>query len=105
MGMGKAKFVQAAAGLALVTCLLCPLFEILLHSDGSIFVSGHDMESTLALVLIVIELSLAVARLLALVLAVIFLQLGIVVSSRVFSEGEACSAITASPSPPIFLRI
>jgi hypothetical protein len=101
----RIKLVHSGAGVALFVCLCCPLLEILLHSDGSIFVSGHDMESTLALVLVVIELSFAVARLLALVLPTIFLRLGIVVTGRVVPADSRFSDPLPAISPPTLLRI
>jgi hypothetical protein len=52
----------------LLFCLLCPFVETALHSNDSIFQSGDDTESTVAILLLVLELAFALANLFILVL-------------------------------------
>lgn len=101
----KDKLVQAAAALALFTCTLCPFVEMLFHSDNSIFVSGHDTESTLALVLLLIELSFAIARLLVGLLPAIFEKLASVSFDTLVQRVVNFAIVFPTVSPPVPLRI
>jgi hypothetical protein len=102
----KVKLVQSAVALTLLGCAFCPLFELLLHWDNSIFLTGHDTESTLAFLLLLIELSFAIAKLVALVLAAVFQRLGIIaLSNRIPAISSIFSGILPVISPPVSLRI
>jgi hypothetical protein len=57
----KAFHFFAAVGLAL--CAACPLIEIICRSNDCIFLSGHDTETTLAVILILMELTVACLKL------------------------------------------
>ena len=100
------KLAQSAVALALLSCVLCPFVEMLLHWDNSIFLSGHDTESTLAFVLLLIELSFAIAKFLAVLLRAIFESLGIISSANCISFASPIfSEVPPVASPPIPLRI
>jgi len=100
-----AKFVQDVLGLALVACTLPPLAEMLLHSNNSIFVSGHDTPSTLIFVLLLVELSFAIARLLAVVRPAVLQRISIVASCRLTPQSESAAGVLPTISPPVPLRI
>lgn len=101
----RAKFVQDLLGLAIFACALSPLIEFLFHSDDSIFSSGHDINSTLAFVLLVVALSLAIARLLALVRPAVLQRIGVVPSYRLAPQSESAANVPPTISPPVPLRI
>lgn len=105
MRVPKGELLQSVTGVALLACLLSPLCEILLRSDSSIFVTGHDAASTFAVVLLVTELAFAIAKLLAFV-SLVFLAAGEMV--RFEEMISACSIFLPVPptiSPPGSLRI
>jgi hypothetical protein len=58
------KRIQIAAALLLLVCMACPFVEIAADSNNSIFATGHDRETTLAVILLLLELAFAVANLL-----------------------------------------
>gem|GEM_PF-5200843 len=84
---------------------MSPFCEMLFHSNNSIFVSGHDTESTLALVLLVLQLSFAVARLLSIAAGAIFAKIGIVVSAWIVAVPTISLLPASTLSPPLRLRI
>lgn len=53
----------------LVACLFSPFVEIGVHSTGNIFRTGHDRETTLALLLLMVELATALGDFLVVLLA------------------------------------
>lgn len=101
----KDKLFQSVAALALFACTLCPFVEMLLHWDNCIFASGHDTESTLAFVLLLVELSFAIARLVVLLLPAIFQRLGTISSHRIAIRRSSFPSILPTVSPPLSLRI
>src|SRR5579862_2153746 len=64
--------------LVLLVCMVCPFAEMVFHSDNCIFVSGNDNESTLALVLLIVELAFALGKLLVVLLPRFFTKLNFV---------------------------
>lgn len=101
----RAKFVQDLLGLVLFVCTLIPLVEMVFHSDNSIFVGGHDTPSTLIFVLLLVELSFAIARLLAVVRPAVLRRVGIVASDRLTPRSESVASVLPTISPPVPLRI
>jgi hypothetical protein len=55
-------------GLILVACLVCPFVEIAIGWNDTIFTTGYDTESSVAVVMLLVELVLALATVLALFL-------------------------------------
>ncbi len=103
---GKIKIVQSAVALALFACMLSPFVEFLLHGSGSIFISGHDTESTVAVLLLLIELSVAMAAMLVAALRTVLEKLGVVLcSNRIAAAFLIFSKAIPTISPPVPLRI
>lgn len=101
------KAFHALVALILLSCAVCPFAEIVLHFNGSIFQHGYDTESTLALLLLVLELSFAIGRLLVALLPRVVKNL---VRVYFFSDYLALSApkfeiVVPEISPPPPLRI
>jgi hypothetical protein len=102
----RAKFVQDLLALALFACTISPVVEMLFRSDNSIFVSGRDTPSTLIFVLLLVELSFAVARLLAVLRPAVLQRVGIVASSyRLTTQSGSVAGVLPTISPPVPLRI
>ena len=76
-----------------------------LHSDNSIFVTGHDTESTLALLLVIVELALALGKLLVVLLPLILTKLKFVNFGRRTLSALSFAAVLPEISPPLPLRI
>lgn len=91
--------------MALFACTMSPLVEMLFRSDNSIFASGRDTESTLAFVLLLIELSFAIARLLVVVNAVILQRVDIVRFRHLTPRSGVVASVAPTISPPVPLRI
>lgn len=102
----RAKLVHSAVAAALVWCLLSPFVEFLLHENNSIFLSGRDTESTLALVLLLVELSFAVAKLLGFAARTVFRTLAVISSSNWMPTVRLVfPRVFPAASPPGSLRI
>ena len=91
--------------LALVACALCPYVETAIHWNGTIFQTGFDTESTVAVLLLLLELAYGLAKLLAVLLPPVLRWLSFVYSER--HEFRSLSFATVLPeiSPPLPLRI
>lgn len=91
--------------MALVVCLLCPFVELACGSNDNIFESGQDRESTIAVLLLLLELAFVLASLLTVLLVAVFEKgpLAALPSLRELSSFFAVSL--PEPSPPIPLRI
>lgn len=89
----------------LLVCLLCPFFELTRGSNNNIFVSGQDKETTIAVLLLLLELAFELANLLLVLLVPVFEKVLLVVLPR-FREFVAFVAVCLPElSPPIPLRI
>lgn len=100
-----AKLFHTLIGLGLLICMACPDIEFLFHSNDCIFLNGHDVETSVALLLIILELTVA-----SLKLAVAFAPS--LLARLVSFQPDECSftrfafaAVTTTPSPPLELRI
>ena len=91
--------------LVLLICMICPFAEMALHSDSCIFISGHDNESTLALILLVIELAFALGKLLVVLLPRILSELCLIYSGRFTLPRGTFTTVLPYISPPLPLRI
>lgn len=102
-----AKGFHALIAASLFGCALCPLIEIALHSNGAIFQRGYDTESTLALLLLLLELSFAIGRLLVALLPCVLERLNLVCfySDRHSLLATNFGIVLPEISPPLFLRI
>ncbi|HEX4002875.1 MAG TPA: hypothetical protein VHX36_09505 [Candidatus Acidoferrales bacterium] len=95
------------AAISLLACAICPFVEIALHLNGSIFQNGHDTESTLALLLLLLELSFALGRLLVGLLTRVLKKLNLVYfcSERLTASALNFPLVLPEISPPLSLRI
>lgn len=99
------RAIHLLVGLILLVCMACPDIENLCHSTGNIFVSGHDLETSVALLVIVLELSAA-----SLKLAIDFLP---ALVGRLVTLESLCAvcdhtwffAVVPTSSPPLTLRV
>jgi hypothetical protein len=89
----------------LVLCVICPYVEMAIDWNESIFTTGYDAESAVAVIALLVILSLALASLLA-----------VFRPGEISEEGVAASHFPATPlrgfadgipevSPPLSLRI
>ena len=62
------KVFHILLGLILVACLVCPFVEFAIGWNDTIFTTGYDTESSLAVVMLLVELVLALATIIALFL-------------------------------------
>ena len=100
-----ARRFHTLIAIALLICVICPFAETALHSDNCIFASGQDNESTLALLLLVVELTFALGRLLVILLPRFLTKLALVDSELLALPKLAFKVILPDISPPILLRI
>lgn len=77
----KGRRLHILVAIVLVACLISPFVEIGVHSTGDIFRTGHDRETTLALLLLLVELATALGDFLVVLLA------GVVEKEPVCSRG------------------
>jgi hypothetical protein len=96
---------HALVALVLFYCAVCPFLEIALHSNNCIFVSGNDMESTLALLLLLVELAFALGKLLAVLVRTVLKKLILVYSDRLAGPTLNFAIVLPEISPPTPLRI
>lgn len=103
------KRLHILVAVVLVACLLSPFVEIGVHSTGNIFRTGHDRETTLALLLLLVELATALGDFLVVLLAG-FVEKEPAIRSRDpltgLSEFKKVFSVPLSGySPPVPLRI
>ena len=91
--------------LALLICMICPFAEMALHSDNCIFASGQDNESTLALLLLVVELCFALGKLVVVLLPRFLTKLMLVDSELLALLKPNFAVVLPDISPPLPLRI
>lgn len=91
-------------GLTLVGCVLCPYVENVIHWDQTIFETGYDGETTVAILALILILAFALAKLL-----VYFVRDGgeerLLQSHRVLRPMLNSISSTNDGSPPLPLRI
>jgi hypothetical protein len=96
---------HALVALVLFYCAVCPLFEIALHSNNCIFVSGNDTESSLALLLLVVELAFALGKQPIVFLPRVLKKLTLGYSDRLTMSALSFATVPPEISPPLPLRI
>lgn len=100
----RGKF-QVVIALILIICLLCPFVELALGWDSNIFMTGHDAESTLAVVILLFELVVALTNCLAFLLPNIQIGERIVEVYRRLMPNSDFHITIPDSSPPVPLRI
>jgi hypothetical protein len=93
--------------LALFGCALCPFIETALHWNGTIFQNGFDTDATLILLLLLLELSFVLGRLLIALLPGVLNRLSLVSFNfdRFALAALNISVVLPEISPPLSLRI
>ena len=88
----------------LLVCLICPFVELLCNSNGNIFQTGQDTETTVAVVLLLLELLFLIPLL---CVFFVFGTLHIVDCSAGEPRRSLCPSFGIHPDlpPPIPLRI
>jgi hypothetical protein len=99
-----AKAFHVLIGFALLICMACPDIEILCHSTDCIFLSGHDLETSFALFLIIIELAVVSLKLAVALLPRLLAGLISFEPLRVAFSGTLAFAVDPTGSPPFALR-
>ena len=101
----RRKVFHLALALILLGCLICPYVELAIGWDETIFTTGYDTESTLAVVALLFELVLAIASTIALLFPEVRLVEPLVVKDRVLGFDSGFGILLPDFSPPPPLRI
>jgi hypothetical protein len=98
---------HALVALGIFVCALCPFLEMTSRCEGSIFQTGRDTESTIAILLLLFELAFAIARMFS-ALFIEVLQTSILIGPSPDLRWPTMLNFGAVPpemSPPLSLRI
>ena len=99
------KKLHVLIALVLLVCLVSPFIEIAFHSTDSIFNTGQDRESTLAVLLLLVELAFALAGLQVVLLVGLAEKGRLVTPSGLPGFSKCCAIPVPQSSPPVPLRI
>jgi hypothetical protein len=99
------KAFHAALGLILISCLVCPFVELAIGWNDTIFCTGYDTESLIAVVVLLFELALALASATVFLVASSRKTEPLVVRHLVLVFGSGFDILLPDNSPPIPLRI
>jgi hypothetical protein len=91
--------------LLLVACLICPFVEFAIGWNDTLFSTGHDTESSLALVTLLLELVFMLAGLVALLVPDVHVAQLLVTKNRALKFELDCGGLLTDSSPPLPLRI
>jgi hypothetical protein len=105
MSISTSRAFHTLVALALVACALCPFVEMAIHWNGTIFQSGFDTESTVAVVLLLLELAYGLARLLVVLLPPVLGRISFVYFDRFAMRSLNFGTVPPEISPPLSLRI
>jgi hypothetical protein len=94
-----------ALALALVACALCLFIETAIHWNGTIFQTGFDTESTVAVLLLLLELAYGLAQLFAVLLPPVLRWLSFVYFEQLEFHSLNFTSVLPEISPPLPLRI
>ena len=102
----RRRLFHAAIALILVICVLSPYLETAVELNGSVFASGYDTETTVAILVLLLELVLSLTNLVASLCKDVRLGERVIVvdsfARLVFGFGTETAA---ELSPPLPLRI
>ena len=99
------KVFHVVLGLILVACFVCPFVELAIGWNDTIFSTGYDTESTLAVVMLLVELVLALGTAVAFVLSDVHLTEPLVTKHRLLVFEVDFGNLLPYLSPPVPLRI
>lgn len=104
-GVMTKRGLHVLVALVLIICVLCPFFELACGSNSNIFVSGQDKETTIVVLLLLLELVFALASLLIVLLVPVFEKGPWAVLSQFHEFVSFFAVCLPELSPPIPLRI
>ena len=99
------RALHAVMALILVVCLVCPYVETALGWDGNIFTTGNDSETTLAVIILLVELILALTGVLSVFLPNARANEHVAQKSSRLTCESAFRFSCPDASPPVPLRI
>jgi hypothetical protein len=99
------KQFHLLVALLLLVCLACPFVETAFHSNGNIFQTGQDGETSLAVLLLILELLFALSIPLILHFWNILVREGLVLAERMAVYPPKSPVDLLEFPPPLFLRI
>jgi hypothetical protein len=91
--------------LLLLVCLVCPFVEMAFDSSDNIFQTGQDNESTIAVLLLLLELGFALATLFVLFFSSILEKEGFVTLHQLVRFASSFAIPLPELSPPLPLRV
>jgi hypothetical protein len=99
------KRFHILVALILVICVVCPYVEAALDWNESIFTTGYDTESIVAIIALLLILSLTLAKLMAVFLPSIIINEPIVAARSLRKREHSFVFGIPEVSPPLPLRI
>lgn len=99
------RMFHAAIALILLACVICPFVELAIGWNDTIFTTGYDGDSTLAVLVLLLELALALASLLVSFLSARRVLERIIAQLHLLTSHFDFGVILPSFSPPLSLRI
>jgi hypothetical protein len=99
------KALHILVAVMLIWCMLCPFVETAIHWNDTIFQSGFDTESTVAILLLLLELAYGLARLLVVLLPSVLRTLSFIYFDRFAVCTLNFGTVLPAISPPLSLRI
>jgi hypothetical protein len=103
--MNPRLHVHAALGLILIACLVCPFVETAIGWNDTIFCTGYDTESLVAVVTLLAELVLALATSIVILVAGLRKIELVAATHPVLFFAIGRDSLPADSSPPVPLRI
>lgn len=99
------KAFPIVIALVLLFCVVCPVVELAVGWNDTLFVTGYDGESTLSLLVLLLELVLALVAALTFYLLADRILQRLKAAHRVEGTDADCEHFYAVLSPPLPLRI
>jgi len=99
------KAFHILLGLVLVACLICPYLEFAIGWNDTIFTTGYDTESSVAVVILLLGLVLALAAVIALFVPETQLAEPLVTRRCPLTSEVAVALVLPDPSLLVPLRI
>jgi hypothetical protein len=97
--------IQLAIALLLLVCMVCPFVEMAADSNDSIFTTGRDQETSIAMILLLVELAFALAGLMTVLFSVFFEKEHLAIWRRFLKFTPRPAIPLPETSPPLALRI
>src|SRR5580692_8139568 len=101
MGIRTSRTFHILIALALIGCALCPFVELAIHWNGTIFQTGFDTESTVAVLLLLLELAYGLAQLFVGLLPPVLRRLSFVYFEQLEFHSLNFASVLPEISPPL----